>query len=91
MLARIDVTEYPQSHVAYIDCEMGSHISPQGWTITGGGSTANLRFWEYQSRTPGGDLVNTSSRTAGSRQLSESEAAQMRDPTVVLSGWDPTQ
>ncbi len=91
VLARIDVTQYPESHVAYIDCEMGGHISPEGWRITGGGSTANLRFWEYRSRTPGGNLVNTSGRAAGSRQISDAEAAQMRDPTVVLSGWDPTQ
>lgn len=90
VLARIDVTEYPKSHVAYIDCEMGSHISPAGWTITGGGSTSSIRFWEYKSKTPQGGLVNTSSRAAGSKQLSDNEAAQMRDVTNVLGGWDPT-
>ncbi len=89
VLARIDVSAYPNSHVAYIDCEMGSHISAAGWTVTGGGNTSGLRFWEYQSRSPGGNLVNTSQRTAGSRQLNESEAAQMRDAGVVLNGWDP--
>lgn len=89
VLARIDVSAYPASHVAYINCEMGSHISPAGFTITGGGSTANLRFWEYQSRTPGGALVSTSQRAAGSKQLTANEAAQMRDVTYVLGGWDP--
>lgn len=90
VLARIDVTAYPSSHVAYIDCEMGSHISAAGWTITGGGSTSELRFWEYKSKTPQGGLVNTSSRAAGSRQLSDAQAAQMRDVSHVLNGWDPT-
>lgn len=89
VLARIDVSAYPYSHVAYVDCELGPHISAAGWTITGGGSTANLRFWEYKSRTPGGDLVDTSGRASGSRQLNESEAEQMRDAGVVLGGWDP--
>jgi pectin methylesterase-like acyl-CoA thioesterase len=89
VLARIDVTAYPSSHVAYIDCEMGSHISAAGWAITGGGSTTNLRFWEYKSRTPQGGLVNTSGRAAGSKQISDAQAAQMRDPTVVLAGWNP--
>jgi len=89
ILARIDVSAYPASHVAYIDCEMGSHISSAGWTITGGGSTSGLRFWEYQSRNPSGGLINTGGRTAGSKQLSASEAAQMRDAAVVLGGWDP--
>lgn len=89
VLARIDVSAYPASHVAYINCEMGNHISAAGWVITGGGSTSSLRFWEYQSRDPSGNLINTGSRTAGSKQLSANEAAQMRDASVVLGGWDP--
>lgn len=89
ILARIDVSEYPASHVAYINCEMGNHISAAGWMITGGGSTSGLRFWEYQSRNPSGDLINTQGRAAGSKQLSANEAAQMRDASVVLGGWDP--
>ncbi len=89
ILARIDVTAYPASHVAYIDCEMGSHIDPAGFTITGGGSTASLRFWEYRSHAPDNSLIDTSRRVSGSRQLNESEAAQMRDANVVLGGWDP--
>lgn len=89
VLARIDVSQYPASHVAYINCEMGPHISAAGWTITGGGNTSSLRFWEYQSRNPAGNLINTQGRVAGSRQLNANEATQMRDPTVVLNGWDP--
>jgi pectin methylesterase-like acyl-CoA thioesterase len=89
VLARIDVSEYPQSHVAFINCTMGSHISAAGWTITGAGSTSELRFWEYQSVNPSGGSINTSSRAAGSRQISASEAAMMRDKATVLGGWNP--
>lgn len=89
VLARVDVSAYPASHVAYINCEMGNHISPAGFTVTGAGSTAQLRFWEYQSRTPAGALVDTSRRAAGSKQLTAGEAAQMRDVAYVLDGWDP--
>jgi pectinesterase len=54
-LARIDASVYPASHVAYINCTLGSHISPAGWTITPAGvSTSQLRFWEYQSVDPSG-------------------------------------
>ncbi|MFL5304958.1 MAG: pectinesterase family protein [Polyangia bacterium] len=88
-LARIDDTVYPASHVAYIDCQLASGIAPTGWTITGGGSTSMLRFWEYQSVDPGGQPVNVGQRAAGSKQLSASAAAMMRDPTVVLAGWQP--
>jgi pectin methylesterase-like acyl-CoA thioesterase len=89
VLARIDVSAYPQSHVAFINCTMGTHVSAAGWTVTGGGSTSQLRFWEYQSVNPSGGAINTGSRTAGSRQLSASEAAMMRDKATVLGGWNP--
>jgi pectin methylesterase-like acyl-CoA thioesterase len=89
ILARIDVSEYPASEVAYINCEMGSHIAPQGWLISGGSAPASLRFLEYQSRDPSGNLLNVSQRMSGSRQLSASEAAVYRDPAQVLGGWTP--
>jgi pectin methylesterase-like acyl-CoA thioesterase len=89
MLGRIDDGVYPASHVAYINCTMGSHISPAGWTITGVGGTSQLRFWEYGSVDPSGAAINVSQRVAGSTQISASQAMSMRDPTVVLSGWQP--
>jgi pectin methylesterase-like acyl-CoA thioesterase len=89
MLGRIDDSVYPASHVAYINCTMGSHISPAGWTITGGASTSQLRFWEYQSVDPSGAPIDVSHRAAGSTQISQAQATSMRDPTVVLSGWQP--
>lgn len=89
VLARIDVAEYPSSEVAYIDCEMGAHISAAGWLISGGGAPQSLRFLEYRSRTPSGDLVDTSQRLTGSRQLSQNEAATYRDPAAILGGWSP--
>jgi pectin methylesterase-like acyl-CoA thioesterase len=87
VLGRIDVSQYPGSHVAYISCTMGSFIAPGGWTITGGTPTSQLRFWEYQSVDSTGQAIDVSKRVAGSTQISATEAASMRDPTVVLSGW----
>jgi pectin methylesterase-like acyl-CoA thioesterase len=87
-LARVDSSVYPSSHVAYIDCELGPHIDPRGFQVTGGG-TSSVRFWEYRSRTPAGSPVDTSQRSGGCRQLTSDEAAEMRDPSVVLDGWDP--
>lgn len=88
VLARIDSAVYPASHVALIDCELGSHIDPRGWLITGGGTSA-IRFWEYGSKTATGEAVDVTRRAAGSTQLSASEAARMRDPQLVLGGWSP--
>jgi pectin methylesterase-like acyl-CoA thioesterase len=88
VLARIDVSVYPASHVAYVNCQMGSHISPAGWTVTGGSDTSALRFWEYQSVDASGNPVDTSKRSGGT-QITTSQAASMRDPSVVLGGWQP--
>jgi len=89
-LARIDVSAYPDSHVAYINCTLGSHISKAGWTVTGGTAPGSLRFWEYQSKDTNGALVDVSARVGG-KQISADQAAQMRDPKVVLGGWQPPQ
>ncbi len=89
ILARIDVGAYPASHVAFVDCEMGSHIAASGWIVSGGGSTSALRFWERGSKRPSGEAVDVGQRLGSSHQLTEPEAATMRDPNAVLGGWDP--
>jgi pectin methylesterase-like acyl-CoA thioesterase len=94
ILARIDVTPstgYPASHVAYINCQMDKHISPKGWVITPAGTTdtASVRFWEYQSTDLAGAPIDVSMRDPASKQLTQSEAATMRDKSVVLGGWAP--
>jgi pectin methylesterase-like acyl-CoA thioesterase len=91
MLGRIDVSVYPASQVAYINCQMGKHISPVGWTVTGGAAGGSLRFWEYQSVDPSGAPIDVSKRLAGSKQLSAAEAMMLRDPAQVLAGWKPPQ
>jgi pectin methylesterase-like acyl-CoA thioesterase len=89
ILGRIDDSVYPASQVAYVNCTMGSQISAAGWTITGGASTSQLRFSEYESVDPSGAPIDVSHRAAGSTQLTPSQATSMRDPTVVLAGWQP--
>jgi len=89
VLGRIDDGAYPASHVAYVNCTMGSFIAPGGWTITGTGGTSQLRFWEYQSVDSSGHPIDTSQRVAGSTQITAAQAMSMRDPSVVLSGWTP--
>jgi hypothetical protein len=89
VLARIDVSAYPGSHVAYVNCAIGPHISRAGWLVTGGSPSSSLRFWEYQSTDLSGNPLDVSGRLAGSTQISDAEAATMRDPTAVLGGWQP--
>jgi hypothetical protein len=91
-LARIDATVYPASQVAYINCQMGPHISAAGWTVTPTGTTATdaLRFWEFGSTDLDGKVLDVSRRNPASRQLGPAEAASLRNRTEVLGGWDPT-
>ena len=90
-LARIDATQYPQSHVAFVNCQMSSAIAAKGWTITPAGTTqtGSLRFWEYQSTDANGNKLDVSGRDPASRQISAAQAAMMRDKATVLGGWNP--
>ncbi len=88
LLARIDVSAYPGSQVAFIDCQM-SNIAAAGWTISGGTPSSSLRFWEYGSVDANGKAIDTSGRVAGSKRISAAEAASLRDVTQVLGGWQP--
>jgi len=91
VLARIDATVYPASNVAYLNCQMSSGIAAKGWTITPAGTSATgqLRLWEYQSTDASGALLNVSGRDPASKQLSASEAANLRNKSTVLNGWNP--
>jgi pectin methylesterase-like acyl-CoA thioesterase len=88
ILARIDVSAYPGSHVAFVNCQM-TNIASAGWTITGGTAGSSLRFWEYQSKDAAGNSISTGGRVAGSSQMTSAQATMMRDPSVVLGGWKP--
>lgn len=88
-LARIDANVYPGSHVAYIDCTLGKHISAAAWQLTAGAAGSSLRFWEYNSKDEAGGMIDTSGRMLGSTQITTDQAAQMRDPAMVLGGWSP--
>jgi hypothetical protein len=89
LLARIDASMYPASQVVFINCELGAHIGAAGWQVTGAAAPDTLRFWEYQSHDPAGNPIDVSQRLAGSAQLTDDQAAMLRDPTMVLLGWQP--
>ena len=57
--------------------------------LTPNPAIASLPDSTTQSVDPSGNPVDVSKRLAGSTQLSASQAAMMRDPTVVLAGWQP--
>jgi pectin methylesterase-like acyl-CoA thioesterase len=96
MLARIEGDRFPNSNVAYVNCKMGPQIAAKGWLITNSTGMpvasldlSTLKFWEYQSTDLNGAALDVSMRDPASRQITEAEAAALRDKATVLAGWNP--
>lgn len=70
--------------VVYMNCEMGAHINPIGWTDMSGFSAADARFYEYNNYGPGAAVTDTR------RQLTD-EQAESWTIENVLKGWNPNQ
>jgi hypothetical protein len=69
--ARIDVSVYPGSRVAIINCQL-TNISAAGWTVMGGSPTST------------GNAISTSGRLSGLTPITASQAATMRDPAMMF-------
>lgn len=90
-LARTAGEKYPDAQVAYINCAIGEHIRPLGWQVQKE-VEATIRLQEYRSTDLAGKPLDVSRRHPASRQLSDEEAARLRDVKNVLGGqdgWDP--
>lgn len=76
----------PAASVAYINCEMGKHIIPEGWNNwKNPDNEATARFAEYKSTGPGG---NAAARAKWSRQLSTEEVKKYT-LNNILGNWNP--
>jgi pectinesterase len=79
----------PYASVTYINCEMGSHISPAGWNNWGKASNeSTARYSEYHSTGPGGA---SDKRVPWSHQLSDEQAKAITVESVLGGNdhWDP--
>lgn len=80
------------ARVVYIECEMGSHIVPEGWHNWSKPEREKTAFYaEYHSKGPG---ANAGARVKWSHQLSDKQAAEYSfDKVMGLAGyavpWDP--
>ena len=75
--------------VTYLNCEMGSHIKPQGWNNWGRTSNEKTaRYSEYKSTGPG---ATPDERFPWSHQLTDDEAKQITIQSVLAGDdhWDP--
>lgn len=89
-LARGGGASYPYGQTVYINCTMpANQFYPVGWLLNGT-DPCNLRFWEYKSVEPNGNPIDVSGRiNPGSRQLTDDEAAHLRDVNNIFGTWNP--
>jgi pectinesterase len=79
----------PFASVTFINCEMGDHIKPEGWSNwRNRQNEKTARYAEYNSTGPGAD---PDQRAPWSKQLSKDEAARITVDSVLggLDGWKP--
>ncbi|MGD1041684.1 MAG: pectinesterase family protein [Sedimentisphaerales bacterium] len=89
-LGRTTNDSYPYCQSVYINCTMPSTaFLPAGWTIASGTTTTNLRWWEYKSVDPCGNLIDVSGRVPYSKQLDDANALWWRDANNVFGTWNP--
>jgi pectinesterase len=82
---------YPYCQSVYINCTMPSTlILPVGWKIYSDANTdtSHLRWWEYKSVDPCGNLIITRVRQY-SKQLDDANALWWRDVNNVFGTWTP--
>jgi len=94
VLSRIEPTRFPASEVVLIDCALTEAVGPVAWKLDRATDAPDIHFWEYNSHTPDGQLVDTSKRPAFSKQLKLPEDKEAIDnysnPKWVLGGeWTP--
>lgn len=82
----------PYAHTVFINCEMGSHIRPEGWhNWNNPANERTARYGEYGSHGPG---ASQDARVGWAMKVSDSDAADCLDISkvfAVTTGWNPTE
>jgi pectin methylesterase-like acyl-CoA thioesterase len=68
----------------YLNCTLGKHIKPAGWTTMGGNETT-ASFAEYNSLNPDGTSATVNGRISWSFQLQQFDADSILNPKKVYS------
>lgn len=79
----------PYAAVAYLYCEIGSHIKPEGWNNwRNPENEKTARYAEYRCTGPGADRAK---RVAWSKELTDDEAAKYTIANILggKDGWNP--
>lgn len=76
----------PTASVTYINCELGAHILPEGWSNwKNPANEATARYAEYKSYGPG---ANANARLRWTKQLTDEEVKKYTMKNI-LGKWEP--
>ena len=81
----------PYAYTLFMNCELGSHIRPEGWHNWGNkDNETTARYLEYNNT---GEGAAIGQRAAWSRQLTKKEAAKITKENVfsIHSNWMPAE
>jgi len=91
-LGRTTNNSYPYCQSVFINCILQkSMIMGVGWTVymDVNTDTSHLRWWEYKSVDPCGNLIGTRARASYSKQLDDANALYWRDVNNIFGTWNP--
>ena len=75
-----------KSGAMFLDCVLGTHIAPAGWTAWGGAENSSS-LYEYRSKNPDGTAADISRRAAFSRQASDAEVGAYMNPAFLFGSY----
>ena len=77
-------------YTLFMNCELGSHIRPEGWHNWEKHREQTARYLEYNNR---GEGAKTDGRAPWSRQLTKKEAAEvtLQNVFTISDTWTPAQ
>ena len=82
------VVRYSIAQTVFINCEMDSHIHPEGWHNWSKPEAEKTSYYaEYQSEGPGADAT---SRAHWSHQLNDDEITNY-SLKMIFNGWIPNE
>lgn len=79
----------PYAQAVYINCDLGEHITPEGWNDWGKKDIDKTAFYaEYNSKGKG---ANIEKRVDFSRQLKDTKGFEIENILLGTDGWNPIQ
>ncbi len=73
----------------FLNCTLGSHIAPAGWTAWSGSENSSS-LYEFRSMNADGTLADVSRRASFSRQAAEAEVEAYMNPAFLFGNFSKT-